>query len=1024
MADATTLSVVVLLVATNGDSWLPGVIEGLRRQTYPALDVLALDNASSDGSRALLEKAFGAERVVLLERRVGYGRALAAALKVASDRAIDADAFLLLHDDAALDPGAVEALVAALEGERVGVAGAKLLDWDDPELLQAAGFTTDRYGRVFPRVERGEIDHGQHDRVADVLSVSSAAMLVARPVVERIGLFDLRYVTLADDLDFCWRARLAGWRVVVAGAAAARHAAAGVRGARDAPPRGRIRYYRDRNVLATLAKNYSLPRLLALLPLTVALSIGAAAVLVATGRARVARQVLQALQWNVAHGASTLRARARAQAARSVDDGEITRLMVHGAPRLRGYVERTLETVVGDSIEAGEEDALDAPPPRVADRLRRHPLALGAVVLAVLYLVGSREILGAGQLAGTGMPRYPDGLGELFREYWSGWRSGGTGGAAPATPGLVLLGLLRALSFGSAWLAQRLLVLGLPAVALAGAWRLAGSLDLPPLARRSSAVVYALSPLALAAAGAGRLPDLVLVAAAPFLLVPLARAARLAPPGGWRSAAASVLGLAIAASVAPWTLAFVIGAGLLLALVLLAAGRADAAGPAAAAALGLAAGAGVLLLPWTVELFREGSPLGLGGAAPNAGMIDLLALRPEPLELLPLAFGFAGVAAALVGAALAVEARRHAAFVLAAAGGAALMLAWGVSRGAPWIAPRPGQPLVLTALAVSLLVGFGIEGIGSRLARRSFGMPHLVAALAAVAIVAQLGAGVAWLAAGSRPGIVAGEDLLPAFFAEEARTDGAYRVLWVTGAPGDVRFALTPPEGDTLRSYATRRAGAGAASLERVVASISSGATEAGGRLLAAFGVRYLLLRPGSSAGLADALERQGDLVFAQRFRGASLYRNEAWVPVAAAIRARRWVQVSGESLARLTAAEASARAGEGFAQLSPTHFRGTVPPGAPLLVLAQDFGASWRATVRGRPVEPVRSFGWATAFPLAVPEAGEGTAPQEEPQPQPAAVAWRGQLPHRLALAFQMLVLLGFAAAWSQRAARERGER
>jgi len=145
-------SILVLLVATDGAAWLPEVLKGLRAQQYRPIKVLAVDNASADGSGAILAKAFGVRRIVSLERRIGYGRALAAGLKIATERRLDADAFLILHDDAALGPGAVESMVRTMQTTGAGIVGAKLLEWDNPLLLQDFGQTTDRYGRAVPRV--------------------------------------------------------------------------------------------------------------------------------------------------------------------------------------------------------------------------------------------------------------------------------------------------------------------------------------------------------------------------------------------------------------------------------------------------------------------------------------------------------------------------------------------------------------------------------------------------------------------------------------------------------------------------------------------------------------------------------------------------------------------------------------------------------------------------------------------------------------------------------------------------------
>jgi len=294
-------SILVLLVATDGAAWLPEVLKGLRAQQYRPIKVLAVDNASADGSGAILAKAFGVRRIVSLERRIGYGRALAAGLKIATERRLDADAFLILHDDAALGPGAVESMVRTMQTTGAGIVGAKLLEWDNPLLLQDFGQTTDRYGRAVPRVERGEIDQGQHEQVEEVLYATSAALLVARELVEKVGLFDPRFVAMRDDFDLSWRARIAGYKTVVDPAAVARHASAVQREIRDSPVRGRMRYFYERNMIATLIKNYSLPHLAIALPFTILLTLVNSLLYFLTGRRSSAVQLLQALQWNLAH---------------------------------------------------------------------------------------------------------------------------------------------------------------------------------------------------------------------------------------------------------------------------------------------------------------------------------------------------------------------------------------------------------------------------------------------------------------------------------------------------------------------------------------------------------------------------------------------------------------------------------------------------------------------------------------------------------------------------------------------------
>src|SRR5439155_5857590 len=171
----------------------------------------------------------------------------------------EADFLLLLHDDAALDPDAVTRLVEAttLPGvDRVGVVGAKIVDWNSPRHLRDVGRSADRFGHPYSPLQAGEIDQGQFDRVLEVLAVDPCGVLVAREVWNDVGLFDERLGDDDDDLDFGWRARLPGWRVLMTPLARVRHLAAAERDDRPGRQHSR-RYEEDRAALAAVLKNYS-----------------------------------------------------------------------------------------------------------------------------------------------------------------------------------------------------------------------------------------------------------------------------------------------------------------------------------------------------------------------------------------------------------------------------------------------------------------------------------------------------------------------------------------------------------------------------------------------------------------------------------------------------------------------------------------------------------------------------------------------------------------------------------------------
>ena len=85
---------------------------------------------------------------------------------------------LICHDDVAPDPGALRLMVEELYRSNAGAVGPKLVDWDDPSVLQAVGLGMDRFGEIDPVIEPGEVDQEQHDGVRDVFVLPSAYLLV------------------------------------------------------------------------------------------------------------------------------------------------------------------------------------------------------------------------------------------------------------------------------------------------------------------------------------------------------------------------------------------------------------------------------------------------------------------------------------------------------------------------------------------------------------------------------------------------------------------------------------------------------------------------------------------------------------------------------------------------------------------------------------------------------------------------------------------------------------------------------
>jgi GT2 family glycosyltransferase len=199
----------------NGARHLPRVLRSLREQSRP-LDVVVVDNGSSDASVALLREQFPEVTLLELERNRGFGPAINRA--VAEHRA---DPLILLNSDVECDPRFVEALLDT-NAEGVQSVAAVLLQERAPELIDSAGVVADRTLMGFDYL------HGEPLAVAAgapaPLGPTGGAALYDRSAFEAVGGFDERIFLYYEDLDLALRMAAAGACCRLAPGATALHA--------------------------------------------------------------------------------------------------------------------------------------------------------------------------------------------------------------------------------------------------------------------------------------------------------------------------------------------------------------------------------------------------------------------------------------------------------------------------------------------------------------------------------------------------------------------------------------------------------------------------------------------------------------------------------------------------------------------------------------------------------------------------------------------------------------------------------
>lgn len=304
----------IVILNWNGRDHLRTFLPSVVAAAPAGVGVTVADNGSTDDSAEVLAREFPTVRVVRLGRNYGFAEGYNRAL-----REVDAECFVLLNSDVETPAGWLEPLLEVLEREPdVAAVAPKLRSWRDRasfEYAGAAGGYLDLLGYPFCRgrilrcVER---DEGQYDDERDVFWVSGAAFCCRAEVFRELGGFDASFFAHMEEIDLCWRMRIAGRRVRIVPRSAVYHLGGGTLKAQS-PAKV---YFNHRNNLAMLFKCAPAPQRLLTAVVRPPLDALAALSYLAQGRWRNFCAVGGAWWWFLRHHRELARARRRIQATR------------------------------------------------------------------------------------------------------------------------------------------------------------------------------------------------------------------------------------------------------------------------------------------------------------------------------------------------------------------------------------------------------------------------------------------------------------------------------------------------------------------------------------------------------------------------------------------------------------------------------------------------------------------------------------------------------------------------------------
>ena len=896
--------VVAVVVSHDPGPWLEECLQSLVRQDYPGLSVLVIDQASEPPLAdrvALVAPDFYIRR---REQNSGFGPGANSVLGVVEG----ASHFLFCHDDVVLADDVVRRMVEEAYRQNAGLIGPKLVDPQNPDRILQLGLGVDHFGSPVQRVERLEFDQAQHDEVQEAFAVPGGCTLIRADLFEALGGYDSQISMFGEDVDFCWRARIAGARAFIVPQAVVAHHEATASRKRELPNSRALQW---RHELRAVLKNYSTLHRFVVIVEMLALSVLEATYFLARGRPDRSRQVVDAWRWNFNSERQLATERAAVDKTRTLSDFEMRTVFSRRTSRVIRFFEPRLEAVLlswsASSKATANRELARLRSPRT--RVERWGLILAILVL----LIGNRSLIfGHLPLMGGYLP-LPSPT-ALISRYFHGAASMGVGHTVPTSPAFLMLGLGGFVTLGSMGLLLKVLLVGSIVLGAFGMARLLRSFG-GSIVRLSGVLVYLFLPLAWNDVATGDVLGLIAYGAAPYILGRLLRATgiepytSIAPPTTRAGLFREILGfsvlLAVVASFVPVVAILTPFAAIALGLGCALLGEWRGAFRAMAIAFAALLGAALLTFPWSLSFVTRGVGVGsilgaLPGAATAPQLGAVLRLQVGPYGAGVIAYAF--FAAALFVLLVSRGDRFRVATAIWMQMLSTAVFVWALSEG--WIGHAGGELRAIVAplgVGIAFAVGLGVAAIQRDIVAAGFGWRHLAAvAFSLLGIV-----GLAPIAGASLSGRfdvpASGEESVLNWI-HPSSGGLSQRVLYLGDAsalPG-TPMPVSPDVGAlvTVSGLATFTAlipGGNTSALhgiEHALSDAESGSTIRLGRELAPFGIRYVIV-PTSSAPrlvgttatpfapppeiLLNALNAQSDLHELPNEAGIVIFENTAW---------------------------------------------------------------------------------------------------------------------------------------------------
>jgi len=188
------------------------LLDSLRKVTYPALEVIVVDNNSAEDPTTVITERYPEVKLIVSRENLGFAGGNNLGIKASRGEYL-----LFLNNDTEVDPGFLEPLVEMFESNPLaGAASSKILYHNSGEIIQYAGSTRiDPFTGRSKRIGYMEKDNGQYKSIKETDLAHGAAMMVPKRVIDKTGMMPEFFFLYYEEVDWCESIKKAGYKIYV-----------------------------------------------------------------------------------------------------------------------------------------------------------------------------------------------------------------------------------------------------------------------------------------------------------------------------------------------------------------------------------------------------------------------------------------------------------------------------------------------------------------------------------------------------------------------------------------------------------------------------------------------------------------------------------------------------------------------------------------------------------------------------------------------------------------------------------------